>query len=244
MDGANSTEFDPETPFPVIDLLPEQKEVRDLGGTMRLGADPVKLHEGTRAREIYGEPVIYERHRHRYEVNNHLRKRLEHAGLVCSGTSPDDRLVEAIELPDHPVLRRLPVPPRVQVAATASAAAVPGLRRRSRRACRWAGDRSARGRALGAARLIELSHLSLVEYFIRLCEIESPSRNERAIADFLTEDLRSLGLEVEEDDTGAETGSNAGNLLARVPREGGVTPRQTGRPPRRCCSARTWTRSR
>jgi CTP synthase len=102
MDGANSTEFDPETPFPVIDLLPEQKEVRDLGGTMRLGADPVKLHEGTRIREIYDEPVIYERHRHRYEVNNHLRKRLEHAGLVCSGTSPDDRLVEAIELPEHP----------------------------------------------------------------------------------------------------------------------------------------------
>jgi CTP synthase len=102
MDGANSTEFDPETPFPVIDLLPEQKEVRDLGGTMRLGADPVKLHENTRAREIYDEPVIYERHRHRYEVNNHLRKRLEHAGLVFSGTSPDDRLVEVIELPDHP----------------------------------------------------------------------------------------------------------------------------------------------
>jgi CTP synthase len=102
MDGANSTEFDPETPFPVIDLLPEQKEVRDMGGTMRLGADPVKLHEGTRAREIYGEPVIYERHRHRYEVNNHLRKRLEAAGLVCSGTSPDDRLVEVVELPDHP----------------------------------------------------------------------------------------------------------------------------------------------
>jgi CTP synthase len=102
MDGANSTEFDPETPFPVIDLLPEQKEVRDMGGTMRLGADPVKLHEGTRARELYGEAVIYERHRHRYEVNNHLRKRLEHAGLVFSGTSPDDRLVEVIELPDHP----------------------------------------------------------------------------------------------------------------------------------------------
>src|SRR5438874_4980840 len=102
MDGANSTEFDPETPYPVIDLLPEQKEVRDMGGTMRLGADPVKLHDGTRAREIYGEPVIYERHRHRYEVNNHLRKHLEHAGLVCSGTSPDDRLVEIIELPEHP----------------------------------------------------------------------------------------------------------------------------------------------
>jgi len=102
MGGANSTEFDPETPFPVIDLLPEQKEVRDMGGTMRLGADPVKLHEGTRARDIYGEAVIYERHRHRYEVNNHLRKRLEAEGLVCSGTSPDDRLVEIIELPGHP----------------------------------------------------------------------------------------------------------------------------------------------
>jgi CTP synthase len=102
MDGANSTEFDPETPYPVIDLLPEQKEVRDMGGTMRLGADPVKLHDDKRAREIYGEAVIYERHRHRYEVNNHLRKRLEQAGLVFSGTSPDDRLVEVIELPDHP----------------------------------------------------------------------------------------------------------------------------------------------
>jgi CTP synthase len=102
MDGANSTEFDPETPYPVIDLLPEQKEVRDMGGTMRLGADPVKLHDHTRVREIYGEPVIYERHRHRYEVNNHLRKRLEQAGLAFSGTSPDDRLVEVIELPDHP----------------------------------------------------------------------------------------------------------------------------------------------
>jgi CTP synthase len=102
MDGANSTEFDPETPFPVVDLLPEQKEVTDMGGTMRLGADPVKLHEGTRAREIYGEAVIYERHRHRYEVNNHLRKKLEAEGLVFSGTSPDDRLVEIVELPDHP----------------------------------------------------------------------------------------------------------------------------------------------
>jgi CTP synthase len=102
MDGANSTEFDPETPYPVIDLLPEQKEVADMGGTMRLGADPIKLHANTRAREIYGEAVIYERHRHRYEVNNFLRKRIEAAGLVCSGTSPDERLVEIIEIPDHP----------------------------------------------------------------------------------------------------------------------------------------------
>ena len=102
MDGANSAEFDPETPYPVVDLLPEQKEVSDMGGTMRLGADPVKLHEGTRAREIFDEAVIYKRHRHRFEVNNMLRRRLEDDGLVCSGTSPDERLVEIIELPDHP----------------------------------------------------------------------------------------------------------------------------------------------
>jgi CTP synthase len=98
MEGANSTEMDPETPFPVIDLLPEQKEIADMGGTMRLGADPIKLHDSTRVRELYAEPVVYERHRHRYEVNNHLRRRLEHAGLICSGTSPDERLVEVIEL--------------------------------------------------------------------------------------------------------------------------------------------------
>jgi CTP synthase len=98
MEGANSTEMDLETPFPVIDLLPEQKEIADMGGTMRLGADPVRLHDGTRIRELYADGVVYERHRHRYEVNNHLRKRLESAGLICSGTSPDGRLVEAIEL--------------------------------------------------------------------------------------------------------------------------------------------------
>jgi CTP synthase len=98
MEGANSTEFDIETPYPVIDLLPEQKEVADLGGTMRLGADPIKLHEGSRAREIYGEAVVYERHRHRYEVNNLLRKRLQSAGLRVCGTSPDERLVEMVEL--------------------------------------------------------------------------------------------------------------------------------------------------
>jgi CTP synthase len=102
MDGANSAEFDPETPFPVVDLLPEQKEVSDMGGTMRLGADPVKLHDGTRAREIFAEAVIYKRHRHRYEVNNMLRRRLEDEGLVASGTSPDERLIEIIELPGHP----------------------------------------------------------------------------------------------------------------------------------------------
>ena len=162
MDGANSTEFDPETPFPVIDLLPEQKEVADLGGTMRLGADPIKLHAGTRARALYDdEGVIYERHRHRYEVNIRLRARLEAAGLVASGTSPDERLVEVIELPGPPVLRRLAVPPRVQVAARAPGAAVPGVRAARRWRTRPASvaaeaRRARRGRRAartGAARL-------------------------------------------------------------------------------------------
>jgi CTP synthase len=100
--GANSTEMDPETPYPVIDLLPEQKEIEDLGGTMRLGAQAVELAEGTRAREAYGEPVVPERHRHRYEVNNHFRPRLVESGLVVSGTFQEGRLVEIVELPDHP----------------------------------------------------------------------------------------------------------------------------------------------
>ena len=102
LEGANSTEFDPETPYPVIDLLPEQREIEDLGGSMRLGADPVNLVEGTRAYAAYGEAVVYERHRHRYEVNNHFRPRLVDAGLVVSGTFQEGRLVEVIELPDHP----------------------------------------------------------------------------------------------------------------------------------------------
>ncbi|CAN5147566.1 MAG: CTP synthase [Actinobacteria bacterium] len=102
MDGANSTEMDPETPYPVIDLLPEQKEIEDLGGTMRLGAQAVELVDDTRARDAYGESVIHERHRHRYEVNNALRQKLVDAGLVVSGTFQDGRLVEVVELPDHP----------------------------------------------------------------------------------------------------------------------------------------------
>ena len=102
LDGANSTEMDPETPFPVIDLLPEQKGVEDLGGTMRLGARAVEVAEGTRARELYGDSVIFERHRHRYEVNNIYRERLTDAGLVVSGTFEQGRLVEIVELPDHP----------------------------------------------------------------------------------------------------------------------------------------------
>ncbi|MDE3190330.1 MAG: CTP synthase [Acidobacteriota bacterium] len=102
LDGANSTEMDPETPHPVIDLLPEQKGVEDLGGTMRLGAQAVEVADGTQARELYGEPVIFERHRHRYEVNNHYREQLVERGLVVSGTFDGDRLVEIVELPGHP----------------------------------------------------------------------------------------------------------------------------------------------
>ncbi|MFL5939643.1 MAG: CTP synthase [Gaiellaceae bacterium] len=102
LDGANSTEMDPETPYPVIDLLPEQKEIEDLGGTMRLGAQAVELAEGTRALAAYNELVISERHRHRYEVNNLLRAQLVDAGLVVSGTFQEGRLVEIVELPDHP----------------------------------------------------------------------------------------------------------------------------------------------
>ncbi len=102
MDGANSTEMDPETPFPVIDLLPEQKEVEDLGGTMRLGAQAIDLADGSHARAAYGEPVVHERHRHRYEVNNHFRPRLVENGLIISGTFQEGRLVEIVELPDHP----------------------------------------------------------------------------------------------------------------------------------------------
>ncbi|HEY6318991.1 MAG TPA: CTP synthase, partial [Acidimicrobiia bacterium] len=96
--GANSSEFDPHSPHPVIDLMDEQREVIDLGGTMRLGTYPAKLVAGSLVADAYGEELIYERHRHRYEVNNRYRARLEEAGLRSSGTSPDDRLVEFIEL--------------------------------------------------------------------------------------------------------------------------------------------------
>jgi CTP synthase len=102
MVGANSSEFDPSTNYAVIDLLPEQKDIADMGGTMRLGASPTKLIAGTKAYAAYGEEVIYERHRHRYEVNNIFRSMLLEHGLVISGMTPDERLVEVIELPDHP----------------------------------------------------------------------------------------------------------------------------------------------
>jgi CTP synthase len=102
MRGANSSEFDPDTPFPVIDLLPDQRRVADKGGTMRLGLDPCRILRGSKAEQAYGDGLVFERHRHRYEVNNRYRRRLEEAGLVMSGTSPDGRLVEIVELAGHP----------------------------------------------------------------------------------------------------------------------------------------------
>jgi CTP synthase len=102
MTGANSSEMDPTTRFPVIDLMHDQRDVTDMGGTMRLGAYYAVLEQGSKVAAAYGEPVVSERHRHRYEVNPRFRARFEEAGMVCSGTSPDRRLVEFIELRDHP----------------------------------------------------------------------------------------------------------------------------------------------
>ncbi|HEU5430808.1 MAG TPA: CTP synthase [Thermomicrobiales bacterium] len=101
LEGANSSEIDPETPYPVIDLMSDQHGV-DLGGTMRLGLWPCRLEPGTRAAEAYGEATVAERHRHRWEVNNAFRQRLAEAGLIVSGASPDGRLAEIMELRDHP----------------------------------------------------------------------------------------------------------------------------------------------
>ena len=104
MPGASSTEFVPDCAYPVIDLMPDQEDVTDKGGTMRLGAYPCKVKAGTLAEEAYGESLVYERHRHRFEVNNAFRDQLTRAGLVISGLSPDERLVEMVELPEdvHP----------------------------------------------------------------------------------------------------------------------------------------------
>lgn len=102
LEDANSGEFDPVTPHPVIDLMREQHDVHDLGGTMRLGAYPCKVVPDTKGHAAYGESVVYERHRHRYEVNNAYRQQLTDAGLLISGLSPDDKLVEMVEIPGHP----------------------------------------------------------------------------------------------------------------------------------------------
>jgi CTP synthase len=100
--GAHSSEIDPDTAYPIIDLLPEQKDIEDLGGTMRLGLYPCKLLPETLASSAYSDDLIYERHRHRYEFNNQYREQMEQAGYVFSGTSPDGRLVEIVEYKNHP----------------------------------------------------------------------------------------------------------------------------------------------
>jgi CTP synthase len=102
LEGANSSEFDPASPHPVIDLLPEQKDVTDLGATMRLGAQPAHLTPGSLAARVYGQELVYERHRHRWEVNPAYHDRLREAGLVISGMDKDGRLAEIIEIPGHP----------------------------------------------------------------------------------------------------------------------------------------------
>jgi CTP synthase len=102
LEGANSSELNENCPHSVIDLMPEQEGVTQMGGTMRLGAYPCRLLEGTRTFAAYGKKEISERHRHRYEVNNDYREILQEKGLVLSGLSPDGRLVEMIEIPDHP----------------------------------------------------------------------------------------------------------------------------------------------
>jgi CTP synthase len=102
LDGANSTEFAPAAPAPVIDLMESQRGLTEKGGNMRLGAYPCKLHAESRALAAYGVADIRERHRHRYEVNNRYRAALEQGGMRIAGLSPDGALVEMIEVPDHP----------------------------------------------------------------------------------------------------------------------------------------------
>ena len=103
-DQANSTEFDRSTPYPVIDLLPDQRDIVDMGGTMRLGLYPCNLQPGTKAIEAYGKDFVQERHRHRFELNNAYRQVLTEQGMRFSGLSPDGRLVEIAELSDHPFM--------------------------------------------------------------------------------------------------------------------------------------------
>lgn len=101
LEGAHSAELDPDTPYPIIDLLPEQKDIEDLGGTLRLGLYPSEVKEGTLAYDIYGKKEIEERHRHRYEFNNDYRQQMEDAGMAFSGISPDGRRIEMIEIPGN-----------------------------------------------------------------------------------------------------------------------------------------------
>src|SRR6056297_748121 len=102
LEGANSSEFNKDTQYPVIDLMPEQKDIEDMGGTMRLGLYPCKIEDNTHSKKLYKEELIYERHRHRYEFNNEYRKDYQEKGMKFTGLSPDERLVEIVEIEDHP----------------------------------------------------------------------------------------------------------------------------------------------
>ena len=185
MHGANSTEFDPDTLYPVVALLPEQQDIEDMGGTMRLGAEPVELRGGTRAHEAYGETLVYERHRHRYEVNNHLRPRLEAAGLRVSGVFAAKDLVEVIELDDHPWFGASQFHPEFKSRPTRPhplfrdfVGAAIGVR--------------AGARANGMTATVEAD--GALGLFLELAAITSPSRRERAVTDVCIAYLRDLGL--------------------------------------------------
>ena len=211
LEGANSTEMDPETPYPVIDLLPEQKEVEDLGGTMRLGAQAVELVEGTRTHATYDEPVIHERHRHRYEVNNHYRQQIVDAGLAVSGTFQEGRLVEIVELPDHPWFVASQFHPEFKSRPTRPA---PLFRE-------FVGAAHDRARSRGKASPpppADRTHppVAALDLFLELAALPSPPGEERAVADRVAAELRELGLTVDEDDAGTRIGSSAGNLYARL----------------------------
>ena len=212
LEGANSTEMDPETPYPVIDLLPEQKEIEDLGGTMRLGAQAVELGDGTRTREIYGEATINERHRHRYEVNNQFRDQLVGNGLVVSGTFQEGRLVEIVELPDHPWFVASQFHPEFKSRPTRPAPLFRGFVGAALERARARRRRRRRGRTLS----------DVLRLFLELAAIPSPSGEERAVADRVLAELDAIGCPWDEDEAGPSVGSTMGNILARVPRRGGA----------------------
>ena len=238
LEGANSTEMDPETPYPVIDLLPEQKEIEDLGGTMRLGAQAVEPTDGTRVRETYDEPIVHERHRHRYEVNNHYRPRLVEAGLVVSGTFQGGRLVEIVELPDHPWFVASQFHPEFKSRPTRPAPLfrdfVGAALERSRERAAASPSRQPSRRSEPTTKIGGVPP-DVVELFTELAAMPSPPGDERAVADRVTEYMRDVGLAVDEDDAGRQIGSNAETSSAA-----------SSRPPKasRSSSARTSTPSR
>ena len=248
LDGANSTEMDPETPYPVIDLLPEQKEIEELGGTMRLGAQAVELAEGTWARDIYDGPVIHERHRHRYEVNNSYRDQLVEHGLVVSGTFQQGRLVEIVELADHPWFVASQFHPEFKSRPTRPAplfrefvaAALDRMPRCPRRRARRRPEEPP-----SRAQQPPLTS-PLVDLFLELCAIPSPPGEERAVADRVVKELDRLGLDWYEDGCGQALGSSTGNIVCLAPATATKVCRSSSAPTStpsrsRACSSRRST---